>query len=103
MRGGIPKAALKIFIMNIISILLKKTKVASIADQEKYHNSVEKQSCRFVILFQIFTAAPPLAMGLFDRICSSESRIKFPELYKSSQNAQQFNVKVSYGKLNTVD
>lgn len=42
----------------------------------------------------IFTAAPPLAMGLFDRICSSESRIKFPELYKSSQNAQQFNVKV---------
>ncbi|XP_045203321.2 probable phospholipid-transporting ATPase IA isoform X3 [Mercenaria mercenaria] len=42
----------------------------------------------------IFTAAPPLAMGLFDRYCSAESRIKFPELYKSSQNAQQFNVKV---------
>ena len=34
-------------------------------------------------------------MGLFDRICSTESRLKFPELYKSSQNAQQFNVKVS--------
>ena len=36
-------------------------------------------------------------MGLFDRICSTESRLKFPELYKSSQNAQQFNVKVSAG------
>ena len=34
-------------------------------------------------------------MGLFDRYCSAENRIKFPELYKSSQNAQQFNVKVS--------
>lgn len=34
-------------------------------------------------------------MGLFDRYCSAESRIRFPELYKSSQNAQQFNVKVS--------
>ncbi|XP_052278042.1 probable phospholipid-transporting ATPase IA isoform X3 [Dreissena polymorpha] len=42
----------------------------------------------------IFTAAPPLAMGLFDRSISAENRIKFPELYKSSQNAQQFNVKV---------
>jgi len=45
-------------------------------------------------LFQIFTAAPPLAMGLFDRYCNSDTRLQFPELYKSSQNAQQFNVKV---------
>ncbi|XP_056012392.1 probable phospholipid-transporting ATPase IA isoform X3 [Ostrea edulis] len=42
----------------------------------------------------IFTAAPPLAMGLFDRICSSESMMKFPALYKSSQNAELFNTKV---------
>ncbi|XP_021352123.1 probable phospholipid-transporting ATPase IA isoform X2 [Mizuhopecten yessoensis] len=42
----------------------------------------------------IFTAAPPLAMGLFDRICSAESMMKFPALYKSSQNAEYFNVKV---------
>ncbi|KAL3880445.1 hypothetical protein ACJMK2_032682, partial [Sinanodonta woodiana] len=42
----------------------------------------------------IFTAAPPLALGLFDRYCSAESRLKFPELYKSSQNAEQFNSKV---------
>ncbi|KAJ8297759.1 hypothetical protein KUTeg_024290 [Tegillarca granosa] len=42
----------------------------------------------------IFTAAPPLAMGLFDRICSAESMMKFPALYKISQNAELFNVKV---------
>ncbi|XP_052793334.1 probable phospholipid-transporting ATPase IA isoform X2 [Mya arenaria] len=42
----------------------------------------------------IFTAAPPLAMGLFDRYCNAENRLRFPELYKYSQNAQQFNVKV---------
>ncbi|KAL5012928.1 hypothetical protein ScPMuIL_011479 [Solemya velum] len=42
----------------------------------------------------IFTAAPPLAMGLFDRYCSSDARMKFPSLYKSSQNAEHFNVKV---------
>ncbi|XP_061165373.1 probable phospholipid-transporting ATPase IA isoform X3 [Saccostrea echinata] len=42
----------------------------------------------------IFTAAPPLAMGLFDRICSAESMMKFPALYKASQNAELFNAKV---------
>jgi len=34
-------------------------------------------------------------MGLFDRICSAESMMKFPALYKSSQNAEYFNVKVT--------
>ncbi|XP_076070269.1 putative phospholipid-transporting ATPase IA isoform X5 [Mytilus galloprovincialis] len=42
----------------------------------------------------LFTAAPPLAIGLFDRICSSESMMKFPALYKASQQAELFNVKV---------
>ena len=42
----------------------------------------------------IFTAAPPLAIGLFDRICSAESMMRFPALYKSSQQAELFNVKV---------
>lgn len=42
----------------------------------------------------LFTAAPPLAMGLFDKTCSSEARINFPKLYKPSQSAQYFNVKV---------
>ncbi|KAK3100430.1 hypothetical protein FSP39_019862 [Pinctada imbricata] len=54
--------------------------------------SFYKNICLYVI--EIFTAAPPLAMGLFDRICSSESMMKFPALYKSSQNAELFNVKV---------
>uniref|UniRef100_T1JKU3 Phospholipid-transporting ATPase n=1 Tax=Strigamia maritima TaxID=126957 RepID=T1JKU3_STRMM len=42
----------------------------------------------------IFTAAPPLVMGLFDRMCSAETMMKFPALYKPSQCAQLFNVKI---------
>ncbi|XP_023214433.1 probable phospholipid-transporting ATPase IA [Centruroides sculpturatus] len=42
----------------------------------------------------IFTAAPPVVMGLFDRTCSAETMMKFPALYKPSQSAQYFNVKV---------
>jgi Cation transport ATPase len=45
-------------------------------------------------LFQLFTAAPPLAMGLFDKVCSAETMLKYPALYKPSQNADLFNVKV---------
>ncbi|XP_059157740.1 probable phospholipid-transporting ATPase IA isoform X3 [Physella acuta] len=40
----------------------------------------------------IFTAAPPLAMGLFDRFCSAETMMKNPILYKDSQNGVLFNV-----------
>ncbi|XP_025087156.1 LOW QUALITY PROTEIN: probable phospholipid-transporting ATPase IA [Pomacea canaliculata] len=42
----------------------------------------------------MFTAAPPLAMGLFDRYCSAESMMKNPVLYKDSQKGRFFNVKV---------
>ncbi|CAN8012891.1 unnamed protein product, partial [Ixodes pacificus] len=42
----------------------------------------------------MFTAAPPLAIGLFDRTCSAEVMMKYPALYKSSQNAEGFNAKV---------
>lgn len=42
----------------------------------------------------VFTAAPPFAMGLFDRWCSAETMLHFPVLYKSSQNSDYFNVKV---------
>ncbi|XP_067662836.1 probable phospholipid-transporting ATPase IA [Haliotis asinina] len=42
----------------------------------------------------IFTAAPPLAMGLFDRYCSAETMMKNPTLYKDTQNGRFFNVKV---------
>ncbi|GIX83118.1 phospholipid-transporting ATPase IA [Caerostris darwini] len=42
----------------------------------------------------IFTAAPPLAIGLFDRTCSAETMLKFPAMYKSSQTSEFFNVHV---------
>lgn len=42
----------------------------------------------------IFTAAPPLAIGLFDRFCSAETMMKNPVLYKDSQQGNFFNVKV---------
>jgi phospholipid-transporting ATPase len=40
----------------------------------------------------IFTAAPPLAFGLFDRQCSAEIMIKHPTLYQS--HSETFNVKL---------
>ncbi|KAL7633000.1 UNVERIFIED_CONTAM: hypothetical protein RMT77_016710 [Armadillidium vulgare] len=39
----------------------------------------------------LFTAAPPLAMGIFDRSCSARTRMLFPELYKESQSGSQYN------------
>ncbi|XP_071847551.1 probable phospholipid-transporting ATPase IA isoform X3 [Apostichopus japonicus] len=42
----------------------------------------------------VFTLLPPFAIGLFDRNISVESMQKFPQLYKSSQNAEYFNTKV---------
>ncbi|XP_032799496.1 probable phospholipid-transporting ATPase IA isoform X1 [Daphnia magna] len=42
----------------------------------------------------LFTAAPPLALGLFDRRCTAEVSYRYPQLYKPSQTAQHFNVKV---------
>ncbi|XP_071524066.1 probable phospholipid-transporting ATPase IA [Panulirus ornatus] len=42
----------------------------------------------------LFTAAPPLVMGIFDRSCSAETRMKYPELYRESQSGSYFNWKV---------
>ncbi|BFZ14729.1 hypothetical protein BsWGS_17768 [Bradybaena similaris] len=42
----------------------------------------------------IFTAAPPLAMGLFDRYCSAETMMKNPVLYKDSQTGRLFSFRV---------
>uniref|UniRef100_A0A8C7FZB3 Phospholipid-transporting ATPase n=1 Tax=Oncorhynchus kisutch TaxID=8019 RepID=A0A8C7FZB3_ONCKI len=42
----------------------------------------------------IFTAMPPLALGIFERCCKQENMLKYPELYKTSQNALGFNTKV---------
>jgi len=41
-----------------------------------------------------FTALPPFAMGVFDKVCSAETMLKHPALYKPSQSAKLFNVKV---------
>ncbi|MGH0146886.1 UNVERIFIED_CONTAM: hypothetical protein FKN15_014113 [Acipenser sinensis] len=42
----------------------------------------------------IFTALPPLTLGIFERSCRKENMLKYPELYKSSQNAMGFNSKI---------
>ena len=39
----------------------------------------------------IFTSAPPVALGLFDRSCSAETRELYPSLYHSSQRSEYFN------------
>jgi len=38
-----------------------------------------------------FTSAPPVALGLFDRTCSAETREKYPSLYHSTQKSEFFN------------
>ncbi|XP_042189887.1 phospholipid-transporting ATPase IB isoform X3 [Callorhinchus milii] len=45
----------------------------------------------------IFTALPPLALGIFERMCTKESMLRFPQLYKITQNADGFNTKVFWG------
>lgn len=42
----------------------------------------------------IFTALPPLAMGLFDKTCSADKMMTYPKLYKPSQSGEMFNIKV---------
>ncbi|XP_029458429.1 phospholipid-transporting ATPase IB [Rhinatrema bivittatum] len=45
----------------------------------------------------IFTALPPFTLGIFERTCTQDSMLKFPELYKITQNAVGFNTKVFWG------
>jgi phospholipid-transporting ATPase len=42
----------------------------------------------------LFTAAPPMALGLLDRSCSAETIMKFPAIYRMSQNGSDFNIKI---------
>ncbi|KAG7206905.1 hypothetical protein KM043_000800 [Ampulex compressa] len=43
----------------------------------------------------VFTAAPPLAMGLFDKVCSAETHLAHPTLYATKNNGESsFNIKV---------
>lgn len=44
------------------------------------------------MIYQLFTAAPPLAIGIFDKVCSAETMMKHPKLY--SQKSSQFSVKI---------
>jgi len=39
----------------------------------------------------LFTSAPPVAFGLFDRSCSAATREQFPSLYHASQRSEAFN------------
>lgn len=43
---------------------------------------------------QVFTFLPPLALGLVDRFTDKELPLKYPPLYKISQDSTLFNVKV---------
>ncbi|XP_011498077.1 PREDICTED: probable phospholipid-transporting ATPase IA [Ceratosolen solmsi marchali] len=43
----------------------------------------------------VFTAAPPLAIGLFDKVCSAETHLAHPSLYAAKNAAEStFNIKV---------
>ncbi|KAJ8934426.1 hypothetical protein NQ318_000643 [Aromia moschata] len=42
----------------------------------------------------LFTALPPLAMGLFDKPCGADKMMMYPKLYKPSQSGELFNIKV---------
>ncbi|CAL8076966.1 unnamed protein product [Calicophoron daubneyi] len=42
----------------------------------------------------LFSAAPPMALGLFDRSCSVTNCLKYPELYRETQASATFNLKV---------
>lgn len=41
----------------------------------------------------IFTAAPPFAMGVFDRRCSADLMLKYPQLYKTHIENQKYTIR----------
>lgn len=42
----------------------------------------------------LFTAMPPFAIGLFEKFCTADTMLRYPQLYKASQSSKLFNVKV---------
>uniref|UniRef100_A0A8I3W866 Phospholipid-transporting ATPase n=1 Tax=Callithrix jacchus TaxID=9483 RepID=A0A8I3W866_CALJA len=48
-------------------------------------------------IIEIFTALPPFTLGIFERSCTQESMLRFPQLYKITQNGEGFNTKVFWG------
>uniref|UniRef100_A0A665UWK8 Phospholipid-transporting ATPase n=1 Tax=Echeneis naucrates TaxID=173247 RepID=A0A665UWK8_ECHNA len=49
------------------------------------------------VILCIFTALPPFTLGIFDRPCSQQNMLRFPQLYRITQNAEGFNTKVFWG------
>lgn len=49
----------------------------------------------------IFTAAPPLAIGLFDRTCSAETMMKNPQLYKANIDDSGYTMKIFWTWIKT--
>ncbi|XP_061877847.1 phospholipid-transporting ATPase IB isoform X3 [Entelurus aequoreus] len=45
----------------------------------------------------MFTALPPFTLGIFDRPCSQQNMLRFPQLYRITQNAEGFNSRVFWG------
>ncbi|NXK47435.1 AT8A2 ATPase, partial [Chauna torquata] len=45
----------------------------------------------------IFTALPPFTLGIFERSCTQDSMLRFPQLYKITKNADGFNTRVFWG------
>merc|ERR1719427_111022 len=46
-------------------------------------------------MFNIFfTSLPPLALGIFDKTCSADTREAYPALYQTSQRSELFNIKM---------
>jgi len=54
-------------------------------------------------MFQIFTALPPFTLGIVDRPCSQQNMLRFPQLYRITQNAEGFNTKVRCTKSSVVN
>src|SRR4029434_47821 len=50
--------------------------------------------CVCVCVCQLFTALPPFTLGIVDRPCSQQNMLRFPQLYRITQNADCFNTKV---------
>jgi phospholipid-transporting ATPase len=50
--------------------------------------------CKFYPPLVFFTALPPFAIGIFDKVYSAETLYRNPRLYENFQSAKMFNVRV---------
>ncbi|KAM8819726.1 phospholipid-transporting ATPase IB [Eudromia elegans] len=61
------------------------------------NEGMQATNCSDYAIAQIFTALPPFTLGIFERSCTQESMLRFPQLYKITQNADGFNTRVFWG------